>query len=527
MTKMIIKNAEIIDGTGKPGYKTDISLEKDKISAIGKIESKNAVPVLDASGLVIAPGFVDIHSHSDYYLLIDPRAESKIMQGVTTEVGGNCGYSAAPVSGNLLKEREKSYQKQFGIDHNWHDLEGYFEKLKKQGSAVNMAPLLGLNTIRGSILGYENRAPQKAEMGKMEKIVLEGFEQGAFGMSVGLIYPPSCFSTTAELIQIFKIVKKKDGLFTCHMRSEGEKLLEAIAETIQIGREAGVRTQISHLKTSGNKNWNKINKAFSLIESALTSGLDIACDRYPYTASNTGLNALLPDWVFEGGTKKQMDRLKGRKSSEIIKKEILKNHPEPEYWETVMISQVVTDNNKDLEGKRVSEGARLRNKDIFEFIFDLLIEEQGQVEAIYFCMCEDNFREIIKKDYVMLGSDSGARRIDGPLGIGNPHPRGFGSFPRLLGKYVREEKIFDLPSAIKKITSDPCERIKIKDRGIIKAGNYADLVLFDPKKIIDTATYEKPKQYPLGIEYVFVNGEMAINKGVPTGILAGIGLRKI
>jgi N-acyl-D-amino-acid deacylase len=343
---MIIKNAEIIDGTGKPGYKADISLGKTKISAIGKVESKNADPVIDASGLVVAPGFVDIHSHSDYYLLIDPRAESKIMQGVTTEVGGNCGYSAAPVSGNLLKEREKSYQKQFGIDHNWHDLEGYFEKLKKQGSAVNIAPLLGHNTIRGSILGYENRAPQKAEMGKMEKVVLEGFEQGAFGMSVGLIYPPSCFSTTAELIRIFKIVKKKDGLFTCHMRSEGEKLLEAIAETIQIGREAGVRTQISHLKTSGNKNWNKINKAFSLIESALTSGLDIACDRYPYTASNTGLNALLPDWVFEGGTKKQMDRLKGRKSSEIIKKEILKNHPEPEYWETVMISQVVTDKNR-------------------------------------------------------------------------------------------------------------------------------------------------------------------------------------
>ncbi len=527
MAKTIIQNGEIIDGTGKPGYKADIALEKDKIVTIGKVDSQTLENTIDASGLVVAPGFVDIHSHSDYYLLIDPRAESKIMQGVTTEVIGNCGYSAAPISGDLLKERQKSYQEQFGIDLNWNDLNGYYEALNIKGTAINIAPLLGHNTIRASVMGYENRQPQQDEMGKMEKIIIEGFEQGAFGMSVGLIYPPSCYAKTEELIRIFKIVKKEDGLFTCHMRSEGEKLLEAIAETIQIGREAGVRTQISHLKTAGNKNWNKINKALALVEDALDSGMDIACDRYPYTASNTGLTALLPDWVFEGGIKEQMKKFKDKKSRGLMKKEILKNHPEPEYWQTVMISQVVTDKNKDLEGKKVSEGAELRNKDIFEFIFDLLEEEQGQIEAIYFCMCEDNFRQIIKKDYVMMGSDSGARGINGPLGIGNPHPRGYGSFPRMLGKYVREENLFDLPTAVKKMTSDPCNRLKIKGRGLIKEGYYADLVLFDPKKINDTATYEKPKQLPSGIEYVFVNGEMAVKKGVPTNIYAGKGLRKL
>lgn len=523
---MIIKNGEIIDGTGKPGYRADLELQKDKITSIGKIEAKDAETVIDASGLVVSPGFVDIHSHSDYYLLIDPRAESKIMQGVTTEVGGNCGYAAAPIFGDLLKERRKTYLEQFDIHLNWTDLSGYYEKLKEKGTAVNFAPLLGHNTIRASVMGYEDRTPEPNELKKMELLVLEGFNQGAFGMSVGLIYPPSCYAKTEELIRLFKIVKECDGLFTCHMRSEGEKLLDAIEETIQIGRETGVRTQISHLKTAGKNNWNKINRAFSLIESALGDGIDIACDRYPYTASNTGLSAVLPDWAFEGGIKKQMERLQEKKTRELLKKEILKNHPEPELWKTVMISQVVTDKNKDLEGKKVSEGAELRNKDVFDFIFDLLAEEQSQVEAIYFCMCEKNFQRIIKKDYVMIGSDSGAKGVNGPLADGTPHPRGFGSYPRVLGKYVRDENIFDLPVAIKKMTSDPCRRLKITDRGLIKEGNYADLVLFDPEEIKDTATYENPKQYSEGIEYVFVNGEMAVKEGKPTGILAGKGLRK-
>ncbi len=523
---MIIKNGEIIDGTGKPGYRANLVLEKDTITSIGKIEAKNAETVVDASGLVVAPGFVDIHSHSDYYLLIDPRAESKIMQGVTTEVGGNCGYAAAPIFGELLKERRKSYLEQFDIHLNWTDLSGYYEKLKEKGTAVNFAPLLGHNTIRASVMGYEDRVPEPNEIKKMELLVLDGLRQGAFGMSVGLIYPPSCYAKTEELIRIFKVVEECDSLFTCHMRSEGEKLLEAIEETLQIGRETGVRTQISHLKTAGEKNWNKIHQALTLIETALENGMDIACDRYPYTASNTGLSALLPDWAFEGGIQKQMERLQNKSIRELMKKEILKNHPEIEHWNTVMISQVVSSKNKDIEGKKVSEGAELRNKDIFDFIFDLLLEEQSQVEAIYFCMCEDNFQEIIKKDYVMIGSDSGARGINGPLGDGTPHPRGFGSYPRVLGKYVRDENIFDLPAAIKKMTSDPCRRLKITDRGIIKEGNYADLVLCDPEKIRDTATYENPKQYPEGIEYVFVNGKMAVKNGKPTDVLAGKGLKK-
>ena len=526
LENIIIKNGEIIDGTGKPGYNADIVIEKDRIASIGNTDSKNAENVLDASGLVVAPGFVDIHSHSDYYLLIDPRAESKIMQGVTTEVGGNCGYSAAPIFGELLKERRKSYLEQFDIYLNWTNLSGYYEKLQEKGTAVNFAPLIGHNTVRASIMGYDDSVPGANEIKKMELIVLEALKQGAFGMSTGLIYPPSCYSKTEELIRLYKVVEESDGLFTCHMRSEGEKLLEAIEETIHIGQKTGVRTQISHLKTAGKKNWNKIDQALSLIETALENGLDIACDRYPYTASNTGLSALLPDWAFEGGIEKQMKRLQDKSTRESIKKEIIKNHPEEEHWHTVMISQVVSSKNKDLEGKKVSEGAESRNKDIFDFIFDLLVEERSQVEAIYFCMCEDNFREIIKKDYVMIGSDSGAKSINGPLENGTPHPRGFGSYPRVLGKYVQDENIFSLPVAIKKMTSDPCSRLKLTERGIIKKGNYADIVIFDPKEIKDTATYENPKQYPVGMEYVFVNGKMAVKKGKSTGVFAGRGLKK-
>ncbi|MDP6626073.1 MAG: amidohydrolase family protein, partial [Nitrospinota bacterium] len=247
MSDLIIKNGEIIDGTGKPGYKADVALEKDKIVSISRIGSISSEKVLDVSGLVVAPGFVDIHSHSDYYLLIDPRAESKIMQGVTTEVGGNCGYSAAPIFGDLLRERQKCYQEQFDIYLNWTDMSGYYEKLNIKGSAVNYAPLLGHNTIRASVMGYEARIPEQNEIKKMELLVLEGLKQGAFGMSVGLIYPPSCYSETEELIRLYKVVKDCDSLFTCHMRSEGNKLLESIEEAIRIARETGVRTQISHL----------------------------------------------------------------------------------------------------------------------------------------------------------------------------------------------------------------------------------------------------------------------------------------
>ncbi len=518
MFDIIIKNANIIDGSGREGFAADIGISEGRIAKIGRIEKTDG-QIIDAKGLIASPGFVDCHSHSDYYLIINPLAESKIRQGVTTEIGGNCGYSAAPLSGEALEERKNAYKKAYNLEHGWQDAKGYFSRLERQGTSVNFALLAGHNTIRASVIGGSSRDATDNEMARMKEMINQAMKEGAIGISTGLAYGPACFAKRDELIELCKEARKANGIFTVHMRSEGKGLLEAIEESIFIAKQAEIPLQISHLKTYGEENWGKLDSAFELIEKARAEGLDATCDRYPYTAANTGLHSVLPNWVLDGGIKKELERLKDKAVREKIRAEL--QQAKTDIWDKIMISEVITEKNKIYEGKGISEAAGIAKKEPLEFVFDLLVEDEIAVDAIFFKMSEENLKRIFKKPYVMFGSDSGARADYGPLGRGRSHPRTFGTFPRVLGRYVRNEKILDLPNAIKKMTSEPCKKFNIKNRGLIKEGYFADIVIFNPETISDTATYEDPHKYPMGIECVIVNGKTTVEKDKHLGTKAG------
>jgi len=527
MYDFIIKNGQVADGESDSLIKADVAVNGDTIVAVATdMEPDNASKIIDADGKIVAPGFVDVHSHSDYYLIIDPRAESKIMQGVTTEIGGNCGYCAAPMSGALRDRRAADYEKQFGIKVDWADLESYFTALGAKGHAVNFAALLGYNTIRGSALGENSNQPDSAGMKKLREMTARGLDQGALGMSVGVVYPPACFAGQEEFTEVFKVVADRGKVFTSHIRSEGAGLLDALKEVVAVAKNSGSKLQVSHLKTAGADNWGKLDAAFDILESAMADGVSLMADRYPYLASNTGLQVVLPDRAFDDGRAKLVERLKDKGSREAFKREILKAHPEKKYWDTVMVSQVGADKNKDIEGLTVSEGADKRGKDIFDFVFDLLVEESTDVEAIFFCMNEDNLDAIMAKPWITIGSDSGARAIDGPLAIGRPHPRTFGTFPRFFAEFVREKKLFTIGQAVKKTSSDALNFFGVSQRGYIKEGFFADIVVFDPATIGDTSTYIEPLSYPAGIEHVFVNGSHAVENGAPRGLTGGRVIRR-
>ncbi|MBI5177828.1 MAG: D-aminoacylase [Nitrospinae bacterium] len=523
MLDAVIKNSTLFGLPGGKSAVADLGIRDGRICAVGKVEAQ-AHRVVDGTGYYTLPGFVDCHSHSDYYLLIDPSAAGKLRQGVTTEVGGNCGYSSAPIAGDILKVRREAYKEQFGLDLDWKDFAEYWARLKQKGSAVNYAGLIGYNTVRASVLGSKDVRAEGEGKEKMKAAIRENLAQGAAGMSVGLVYPPACFATKEEMTEMVAEVQKAGKIFTTHIRSEGQTLVESIEEVIEIARRTGVKLQISHLKTAGKDNWHKLDRVFELIESGRAQGVDIECDRYPYTASNTGLQVVLPDWAFDGGRDAILERLKDSATRAKLKEEILKNHPEPEYWDTVMVSQVATRLNYDMQGLTVRQGSEARGKDPFTFIFDLLLEEKTEVEAIYFCMNESNMDRIILKDYVMVGSDAGARSVDGPLGIGRPHPRTFGTFPRFFREYVFGKKLVSMADAVHKTSTAACERFGLEKRGLLAEGYHADIVMFHPERVADTAGYENPLSYPRGIDYVWVNGVLTLDKGEYTGACAGRGL---
>jgi N-acyl-D-amino-acid deacylase len=523
---LIIKGGLIFDGRGLTPYTADVGVKGECIRAIGRPGALSAKRVIEADGLVLCPGFVDVHSHSDYNLLINPQAESKIHQGVTTEVGGNCGYSAAPIWGEVLEERRRNYQEQFGLLLDWQNMDEYIRRLEARGVALNYAPLVGHNTIRASVMGLEDRAPTPAETKQMENALTLALKQGGFGLSTGLIYPPACYAKTAELIRLADIAGRLGKVFTAHIRGEGDELLSALEEMVKIAKAAGVSTQVSHLKTAGERNWNKLPAAFDILEQALSQGVDISADRYPYLASNTGLAALLPDWFFTGGLKEQLIRLRDQAARRKLKIHVLSNHPQSDYWERVVISRVTREENSRFEGKSIAQAATLMKCDVLDFVLDMLLAEQMQVEALYFIMCEENLGKILCKPYVMVGSDSAGLADYGPLSKGKPHPRAFGTFPRLISKYVRQEGRLSLAEAIYKMSYLPCKKFRISGRGWLTPGNFADMLLFDLERIADKSTYENPFCYPEGIHYVIVNGKIAIAKGEHTGVLAGRVLRR-
>lgn len=517
---LIIKNGTVIDGIKNQGYKADLGIIGERISVVGNLQAEKGRTIIEATGRAVCPGFIDIHSHTDFELLINPKAESKIRQGVTTELSGNCGDSVFPRK-KAPPEAERIIHERLELEADWVNLEGYRRKLSKKGIAVNHGTLAGQGTLRDYVLGEERREPTPKEMELMKKLVAEAMEQGAFGVSSGLEYTPSGFASAAEVIELCKETARYGGFYATHIRSEDNQVLEAVGESLFIAEKAEIPLQISHLKTSGRINWWKMPMIIDLIERARERGVRVTADRYPYTAYSTGLSINFPLWALDGGKTKFVERLKDKDLRQKMKAETLEKVIGNNSWESLLIAGVNTEKNRHLEGKYLPEGAALRKQDPYEFACDLLIEEGGDVSIVGFGMSDENTELVLKHPLVMLCSDGVALAPYGPLDRGVPHPRNYGAFPRFLSTYIREKKLLNLPEAIKKMTSLPAAKMKLKDRGSIRKGNFADLVVFDPETISDKATYTKPKQYPEGIDYVIVNGRIVIDHDKHTGELPG------
>jgi dihydroorotase/N-acyl-D-amino-acid deacylase len=527
---VLIKNGRIVDGSGRSAYNADLAIKGQRIARIGKLTNATAARVIDANGMIIAPGFIDMLGQSETYLLIDPRGMSKVMMGVTTEITGE-GESIAPINERQIREQE-DFLKRFNLTIDWRTLDDYFKRLEKQGTGLNLGTFVGATQVREYVIGYDNRPPTPAELESMKKLVANAMRDGALGLSTSLQYIPARFAKTDEIVELAKVAHQYGGIYATHQRSEANALDESLKEVFEIARRAGIPVEIWHLKTAYKKNWGRMPEILDKIKQARARGLDIRADIYPYVAGSTSLSACLPPWAQEGGVDKMLERLRDPALREQIKKEISEDHKD---WENiylgsggasgVLIGSVV---NRDLDasqGKRVSEIAEEQKKDPLDALLDFILADHGQTGAIYFMMSEDDMRAAMRSPFVSFCTDSGSRAKDGPLAGSKSHPRGWGSYPRILGRYVREEHLLTLESAVQKMTGGPATRVGLKDRGFLRVGMFADVTVFDPKTVIDRATFESPNQYPVGIEYVLVNGQVSVDKGERTSALAGQVLR--
>lgn len=520
MFDILIHSGTVVDGTGAPARQAAVAVTGDSITEVGMLEGARARETVDARGMLVCPGFIDMHSHSDFNLLVQPPGRGKIMQGVTTEVIGNCGMSGAPLLGEVRALREKGHQF-LGIDFSWSHFEEYSQTLKSAKLPCNIVPLIGHGNIRGSVLGYGGRPPAPDEMKAMKELLTRQMEAGAWGLSTGLVYPPGMYAAPDEIAELGRIAARFGGLYATHMRSEGDGLLESIAEALEIGRKAKIAVQISHLKTQGKRNWHKLPEAFKLIEQARVEGLTVFADRYPYTASSTGLDVVFPAWACEGGIAAELKRLESPALRDRIYAGILEHMTEEELAEDIFITKVRTGANKPLEGLRLGQAAMERGQALPEALFSILREEDLDVDAIFFSLCEKNLREILVKPYVMIGSDASVWDISGVLGAGKPHPRAFGSFPLILQKYVFKEKLLSVEEAVHKMTGLPARALGLSDRGAIQKGMKADLTLVNPQTVEDRASYLDPHHYPGGIHSVMVNGLWEILSGAIAETYAG------
>lgn len=525
MFDILIKNGTIIDGTGKKNFKADIAIKKDKIKKIGRLDKSSAKLIINANGQYVAPGFIDIHNHSDSYwaLFVTPSLESMLRQGITTVIGGNCGSSLAPlVVGHVVD----SIQKWADINDmtiNWLNMREFLNVLEKRKIGLNFGTLVGHATLRRGIIAEEFRKLKPRETKMMEKMLEDALKEGAFGLSTGLAYSHAKIAPTEEIIKLAKIVKKEDGVYTSHIRGEAEELIPAIEETISIAKNSKVSAEISHLKAMGRKNWPNFPKAIGLIEKAKKQGLNINFDVYPYTATGSVLYILLPDWVAEGGKKMLIKRLK----DPAIKIKVIKEMQETKPYEYEKVIIAISPVDRTFIGKKITEIAQTQGTSIEEAIINMLIASSGQVITYFETLGEENVKLALKHPLAFIGSDGSGYNVDYYKKRGDlVHPRCFGAFPRFLGKYVRENKLMSWEEAIYKISGGPAEKMGLKNRGALKKGNFADITVFNPKTVIDRAAFENPFQYPEGIEHVIVNGKIAIDKGKYTGEMAGRVLRK-
>lgn len=527
---VIIKNGKIIDGSGNPWVSGDIALRGNRIAAIGKLDGTHANRVIDASGLVISPGFIDMLGQSEAALLIDNRSLSKLSQGITTEITGE-GGSIAPQTDLTLAALQPALD-HYQLRVDWTTLDGYFERLNKLGTPLNIGTYVGAAQVREAVLGDVDRPPTPDELEKMKALVAQAMQQGAFGISTALIYPPGHYAKTEELIELAKVAAQYGGIYGTHMRSEGQSEPEAIIETLRIGREAHLPIEIFHLKVSGKTRWGFMPKIVGMIQAARDSGQDVTADMYPYIAGGTALASSLPPWVAEGGIEKLLQRLQDSATRAKIKAEMSADHPQWEnlYFDSgggsgVMVSGVLNPDLKKFDGKTIAQIAETQKKTQLDALFDLIIADKGQTGALYFMANENDLQYGLKQPWTSLCLDAGELSLDGPLYEPHTHPRAFGAMPRFLGHYVRDLHLLPLEQAIRKMTSLPAQRERLLDRGLLKEHYFADITVFDPNSIQDTATYVEPASLSKGVKYVFVNGQLEFEDGKLTGVIAGRALR--
>ena len=522
---LLIRNGHVIDGTGSPWYAADVAIRGDRIAAIGKLQGMRARDTIDATGLIVSPGWIDMLGHSEYPLLRDGRALSKITQGVTSEITGEV-TSVVPVNDRTLHELEFAR-----VDSvNWRDLNGYFARLEKSGAAINLGTFVTVGSVRRYVMGDANRAPTPEELEHMKTLVAEAMQQGAMGVSTGMIYAPATYASTDELVALTQVAARFGGGYATHMRSEGARLVEAINEAITIGERAGTWVEIHHIKASGKANWGKMPQAIAAIEAARTRGVDVMADQYPYAASGTGLDAIIPNWAHAGGTDSLVARLKNPVIRDSLRRDIMGPQQRVELIGEssggptgVLLSSFRADSLKKYAGMYLSDVAAKRGQHPIDALFDLLIADSAATSAIYFSMSEPDIEYAMKQPFVSVGMDAGARDTIATSDL--PHPRAFGTFPRVLCHYVRERNVISMEDAIRKFSALPALRVGLQDRGVIKTGMYADLTIFDPARVCDRATFTKPVQTAVGISHVIVNGVPVMRNGVPTGAKPGRALR--
>jgi len=527
---LIIRNGRVVDGSGRPAFAADVAIRGDQIARVGNLAGARAKRTIDARGQIVAPGFIDMLGQSETFLLIDPRAMSKVMMGVTTEITGE-GESIAPLNDRILKEQE-DFNRRYKLTVDWRTLRQYFNRLEKQGSGVNLGTFVGATQIREYVIGYDDRPPTPAELGQMRKLVAEAMKDGALGVSTSLQYVPARFAKTDEIVELAKVAHQYGGIYITHQRSEANAIDDSMKEVFEIARRANIPAEIWHFKTAYKKNWGRMPEMLRRIEAARRQGLKITANVYPYVAGSTSLSACLPPWALEGGTDRMIARLKDPQTRARLKREITTDAKD---WENIylgsggpsgiLIASVVNRELENWQGKRLSEVASAQNKEPLEALLDFIIADHGQTGAIFFMMQESDMQAALKSPFVSICTDNGARATDGPLAGSKSHPRGWGTYPRILGRYVRDQHLMPLEFAIHKMTGLPASNVGLKNRGLLREGYFADITIFDPKTVIDRATFEEPNQYPVGINFVIVNGQIEVDKGRRTSALAGQVLR--
>jgi dihydroorotase/N-acyl-D-amino-acid deacylase len=527
---LIIRHGRVIDGTGRAAFNNDIAIKGDRIEAMGNLGNVRAKREIDARGQIVAPGFIDMLGQSEQYVLIDPRAMSKVMMGVTTEITGE-GESIAPVNDRILKEQE-DFNRRFNLTVDWRTFDEYFKRLDQQGAGINLGSFVGATQVREYVIGYDNRPPTASELAEMRQLVADAMKDGALGLSTSLQYVPARFAKTDEIVELAKVAHQYGGIYISHQRSEANAIDDSMKEVFEIARRANIPAEIWHFKTAYKKNWGRMPEMLGRIAAARQRGLKITADVYPYVAGSTSLSACLPPWALEGGTDKMVARLKDPSTRDRLKKEITTDSKD---WENIylgsggpsgiLIGSVTNQELDNWQGKRLSEIATAQNKDPLDALFDFIIADHGQTGAIFFMMQESDMNAALKSPFVSICTDSGARATDGPLAGSKSHPRGWGTYPRILGRYVRDEKLMPLELAIHKMTGLPASNVGLKQRGLLREGYFADITIFDPKTVIDRATFEEPNQYPVGINYVIVNGKVEVDNGQRTPANSGRVLR--